>query len=72
MRDLYHVALGGTLIREHAAGAQYDNVLGSQYGFPNKAPRSPVVIPYFFDRKSQNDMFMLGEKALLTLFICIV
>ena len=55
------MALGETLTREHAAGAQYDKVLGSQYGFPNKAPRSPVVTPYFFDRTSQNDMFMSGK-----------
>ena len=71
-KDPYHVALGETLIREHAAGAQYDKVLGSQYGFPNKAPRSPVVTPYFFDKTSQNDMFILGRKALLTSFICII
>ena len=72
MERPYHVALGETLIREHAAGTQYDKVLGSQYGFPIKAPRSPVVTPYFFERTSQNDIFILGENSLVTSFICII
>ena len=66
------MALDETLVREQAAGAQYDKVLGSQYGFPIKAPRSPVETPYLFERTSQNDMSILGEKPLVTSFICII
>ena len=45
----------------HAAGTQYDKLVGSQYGFPNAASKSPVVTPYFFDRTLQNDVVRLAK-----------
>lgn len=62
LQNIYHVAPEATVMSVHAAGTQYDEYVGRQYGFSNTAPKSPVVTLYLFDRASQNDVFKL-EKA---------
>ena len=61
-QDNYHVAPDGTLASVQAAGTQYDEYVGRQYGLSNIASRSPVVTLYFLDRASQNDELPF-EKA---------
>ena len=58
----YHDAPDGTLASVHAAGTQYEERPGWQYGFPNTASKSPVVTLYLLDIASQKDE-LIEEKA---------